>query len=88
MKGAVYKSFVRPAILYGSEQDENFMKGREIYGENNVCSAAERYISYGLDATVWFELNNISVGYSKQCVLVWSCVEEGGLSCLYNSIAV
>ena len=31
---------------------------------------------YGFDVHVGFELNHRSVGYGKQCSLVWSCVEE------------
>ena len=30
--------------------------------------------SYGFD--VGLKLNNGSVGYGKQCVLVWSCAED------------
>ena len=30
----------------------------------------------GLDVDVGFQLNYVSVGYSIQCLLVWSSVEE------------
>ena len=33
---------------------------------------------YGFDVPTGFELNYCSVGYGKQCSLVWSCVEERG----------
>ena len=35
---------------------------------------------YRLDVLVEFEGNHRSVGYGKQCSLVWSCVEDGGCS--------
>ena len=47
LKGAVYKSYVRPAILHGSkawrleERDGNLTKDREIHGDSNVT--AQRY---------------------------------------------
>ena len=34
------------------------------------------------EVDVGFEGNIRSVGYDKQCSLVWSLVEERGLSCL------
>ena len=45
LKGAVYRSYERQAILYGSEAwclwDANFMMDREIHGESNVWSTAQ-----------------------------------------------
>ena len=38
------------------------------------------------DVNIGFELNHRSVGYSKQCPLLWSCVEESGWSCLEKGI--
>ena len=61
-KGAVYKSYVRPAMLYGSEtwclkkRDGNFTKDRAIHDESNVWSAAQRCKEiYGFDVDVEFE---------------------------------
>ena len=47
LNGAVYKSYVRPATLYESEawclkESGNFMKDREIHGEINMWSTAQR----------------------------------------------
>ena len=40
LKGAVCKSYVRPAILYGRRHDGNFTEDSEIHGERNVkCSS-------------------------------------------------
>ena len=40
LKWAIYKSYVRPAILHGSEawcqRDGNFMTDKNIHGESNV----------------------------------------------------
>ena len=41
---------------------------------------------YGLDVHAGFEGNNKSVGYGKQCSLVWSCVEEREWSRLKKGI--
>ena len=42
-KGAAYKSYVRPTILYGSEawclRDEKYTKDRKIHSESNVYSS-------------------------------------------------
>ena len=40
-----------------------------------MCEAQQKKI-YRFDVHAWFEGNNRSVGYGKQCLLVWSCVEE------------
>ena len=52
----------------------------------HVWSAAQKtekdqqiYVHAGFDQTR-------SVGYGKQCLLVWSCVEERGWSCLEMGI--
>ena len=48
LKGAVYRSYARPAIFYGSETwclkdiKMKFCKVREIHQENNVWSTAQR----------------------------------------------
>ena len=61
----------------------NFTKDGKIHGESNVWSAAQRQKKiYGCDVHAGLEGNYGSVGYSKQCSLVWSFVEERGWSCL------
>ena len=46
-----------------------------------MWSAAQRQKKiYEFDVHAGFEGNHISVGYGKQCSLVWSCVEEIGRS--------
>ena len=53
------------------------MKDRNINGESNVWSAAQRQkMIYGFDVHAGFEGSYGSVGNGKQCSLVWSCVEE------------
>ena len=47
LKGAVYRSYARPAILHGREawcqkKNENFSKDREIHGESNMWSTVQR----------------------------------------------
>ena len=50
LKGAVYANYVRPAILYESEEwclkecemGMNFMKGRKICGGSHVWSTAQK----------------------------------------------
>ena len=49
LKGVVHRSYVRLAILYGSDawvpegkRDWNFTKDRKIHGESNVWSTAQR----------------------------------------------
>ena len=92
-KGAVYKSYVRPAILYGcevwclKESDVGIFPRTEIDGESNVWSTAQRQKKiYGFGVHAGFEGNYRSVDYGKQCLLVWSCVEDRRWSCLANSI--
>ena len=61
---------------------------KKIYGERNVWSAVQR-LKKDLQtraAHAGFEGNNRSVGYGKQCSLVWSCVEERGWSLLKKGI--
>ena len=59
----------------------NFTKDRKIHDESNVWSTAHRQKKiYGYDVHAGFEGNHRSVGYGKQCLLVWSYVEERGWS--------
>ena len=57
------------------KQHWNFVKGREIQGENNVYSTSQRK-ELRSDPDAGIEQNHRSVGYGKQCLLVWACVEE------------
>ena len=60
LKVAVYKSYVRTAILYGSEawcliERWEFTKNGDIHGESNVWSTAHRQKKiYGFDVHVGF----------------------------------
>ena len=59
------------------ERKCNFTMDREIHGENNVWSTAQRQEKiYGFNVHAGFEGNHRSVENGKQCSLVWSCVEE------------
>ena len=54
------------------------MKDREIHGESNMWSTAQRQIKiYGFVVHAGFERNYGSVGYGKQCSLVWLCLVKG-----------
>ena len=64
----VYKSFVKPGILYEGEA----WCWKE--SEMGMLQMTERSM---VRAMCGLEGNNGSVGYSKQCSLVWSCVEKG-----------
>ena len=56
--------------------DGNFTMDRKIHDESNVWSAAKRQkMIYKFDVHAGFEGTYGSVGYGKQCSLVWSCVE-------------
>ena len=67
--------------------DGNCAIDRENHGESNVWSTSQiQKQIYGFDVHVWFEWNNGSDGYGKQCSLVWACVDEGGCSHLENGI--
>ena len=67
--------------------DENVTKDRDMHGESNVWSTAQKLkMIYRFDVHVGFEGNHRSVGYGKQCSLVWSCVEERGWSCFKKGI--
>ena len=54
------------------KRDGNFVKDRKIHGESNVWSTAQRQkVIYGFDVHAGFEGNYGSVGYGRQCSLVW-----------------
>ena len=84
LKGAVYESYIRPAILYGSEawclkeSEVGILRRTERFMVRAMCGVKLKYKKkiYGFDAHVGFEGNYRSVGYGKQCSLVWSCVVE------------
>ena len=48
LKGGVYKNYVRPAILYGSEAwcMRDFAKDKELNGESNMWSEMKQYVSW------------------------------------------
>ena len=67
--------------------DGKYTKDRKIHGESNVWSTAQRQKKiYRFDIYAWLELNHRSVGYGKQCSLLWSCVEERRWSRLEKGI--
>ena len=60
---------------------------RRIHGESNVSSTAQRRKKVdGFNVHAGFVENHRSVGYVKQCSLVWSCVVERGWPCLEKGI--
>ena len=75
LKGAVCKSYARPAVLYGSEEwclKESeigiFANDRRIHVESNVWSAVQTQKKINrLDAHAEFEGNHRSVCHGKQC---------------------
>ena len=72
-------------VMYGAWKKVRweFYKGGEIHGVSNVWSAAQRYRkSYGFDIHVGVACNYESFGCSKQCSLVWPCVEERRWQCV------
>ena len=87
-KGSVYESYVRPAILYGSEawclreSEIGILRRTERSTVRAICGVQlkDRKKIYRLDVHAGFECHNRSVVYGKQCSLVWSCVEERGWS--------
>ena len=50
------------------------------------CIALRQKKIYGFDVHSGFERSHRSVGYGKQCSLVWPCVEERGWSCVENGV--
>ena len=89
LKGAVYKSYVRPAILHVSEawclkeNEMRILRRTERSMVRAMCGVQlkdrKRSMDYGY---VGYKLNLTSVGHGKQCLLVWLCDEERGWSCL------
>ena len=62
LKGAVYESYMRPAIQYGSEawclneSEMGILPMTKIHGESNVWSAAQKQkMIYGCDIHAGFE---------------------------------
>ena len=64
-------------LVKGLKTDSNEVEG--VYGQR------QKKI-YVFDVDAGFEGNHRSVGYGKQCSLVWSCVEERECSCLEKGI--
>ena len=91
LKGAVHRSYVGLAILYGSEawclkesemgilrRTERFM--RAMCGVQLRCRERSTDLMLGLNETT------DQLAMAKQCSLAWSCVEERGWSCLEKGI--
>ena len=81
LKGAVYRSYLRPAILHGSEAlclNES-EKGMLLRTERSMVRAmcAVQLKDAKISTDLLFMLG---------CSLVWSCVEERGWSCLEKGI--
>ena len=84
LKGAVYRSYVWPAILYGSEawclkeSEIGILQRTERSPWWEQCveysSKIKKDIWIWCSCWVW---NHRSVGYGKQFSLVWSCIEDG-----------
>ena len=92
-KGAVYNSYVRPAILYGSETwwlkvcDMGILQRTKRSMLIAVWSTTQGLKKiYRFDVHLGFEWNRKSVGYGKQCSLVRTCFEERGWSCLEKGV--
>ena len=89
LKGAIYKSYIRPAIQHGCEAwclKESEM-GILLRTERSMVRAMCGVQLKGRkSSTELMFIDHRSVGYSKQCSLAWSCVEESGCSCLEKSI--
>ena len=45
-------------------------------------------VQYGIVVDFGFRLSYGSVRYAEQCIIVQSCIDEGGWSCLKKSIRV
>ena len=91
LKGAVYESYVGPAMLYGSEawclkEYEMGILWRIERSMVRAMCGVQLKKNYGFDVHAGFEGNYGSVGYGKQCSFVWSCVEERGWSRLKKGI--
>ena len=78
---------MKMSIVPERKLDGNIMKDKEIHGEGNVWTTAQRQKeTKGFDVVVGFDLNHRSVGYGKQCSLIWSYVRERGSSSLDKGI--
>ena len=93
LKGAVYKGYVRPAILCRSEawclKGEvrwGFYKGQRDPRWEQCVEYNSKVKNCALHADVGFEWGYWSVGYGKHGSLVWSGLAEGWWSCLENGI--
>ena len=94
LKGAVYKSYVRPATLYGSqacclkESEIGILQRTERSMVRAMCvvQLKDRKKICGFVVHAGLEGNYGSVGYGKQCSFEWSCVEERGWSRLKKEI--
>ena len=79
LKVAVYMIMKGRQYCMEVKRDGNFTMDRKIHGESNVWNIAQGQKNiYRFDVHAGFEGNYGSVGYGKQCSLVWSCVEDRG----------
>ena len=84
LKGAVYESYLRLAILYGSEAcclkecEMGILRSTERSMVREMCGMQrkDRKKICRFDVHAGFEGNHGLVSYGKLCLLVWSCVEE------------
>ena len=94
LNGPVYESYVRPAILYGSESwclkecEMGIMKDRMIHGESNVWSAAQSQKKiYGFDVQRCTLLFKVEFWHKQDCC--WVEVNLATLTyCGYHQILI
>ena len=65
------------------KRDGNFTKDRNIH-VRAMCGVQVKADKF--DVRAGFEVNYLSVGYGKQCLLAWPCVEERGWSSLEKGV--
>ena len=89
LKGAVYRSYVGPAILYRSEvwclknSEIRILRKTDRSMIRAMCGVQLKDRNGSIDLMFLLgeptddelKLNNISVGYGKQCSLMWSCID-------------
>ena len=59
-----------------NRRDWDFTQDREIRRDQCVDNSSKTEKIYRFDVHAGFEGNYGSVGYGRQCSLVWPCVEE------------
>ena len=88
LKGAVYKSYVRPAVLYGSEawclreSEMGILQRTKRSMVRAMCGVQLLDRKRSTNLMLMLGLNhNRSAGCVKQCSLVWLCIDERKWSC-------